>query len=283
MIIPTTTTDLSPALRKCTFFHGFPYTDTRDVGTSVLVMTNDDRSLAVQVAKDVSQQIWNRKEQFYPSLPTPEEGILALSVGESPVLINETSDNPGAGTPGDGTYLLKAMVEANVENTCFAFIYDPEVVNQAHKVGVGSMIQVELGGKTDSRHGNPLKLHAYVKSLTDGRFIRSSPMGKGSSVNLGKTVRLQVNNLDVIVCSIRAQVMDEQIFLLHGLDIQQKKLIGLKSSHHFRAAFKPLVQKIITVDSPGLSTYRLDNFNYQNIRRPIFPLDPDAHYSFWGG
>ena len=28
-----------------------------------------------------------------------------------PIVVNETSDNPGGGTPGDGTHLLRAMLD----------------------------------------------------------------------------------------------------------------------------------------------------------------------------
>ncbi|WP_274381479.1 MlrC C-terminal domain-containing protein [Paenibacillus mesophilus] len=98
-------------------------------------------------------------------------------------------------------------------------------------------------------------------------------MGKGTRSDLGKSVRLQAEGLDFIVCSVRNQVFDEQVFLLHGLDVRAMKLVGLKSSHHFRAAFEPLCERIITVDSPGLSMFDFTAFRYEHVRRPIFPLD----------
>jgi microcystin degradation protein MlrC len=143
----------------------------------------------------------------------------------------------------------------------------------AHKEGVGSLIQVELGGKTDTLHGSPLKISAYVKSLSDGKFIQSSPMWKGSKVNLGRSARLLVGNVDIIVCSVNSQTFDEQIFLLHGIDVEKSSIVGLKSSHHFRAAFMPIAKEIITIDSPGLSSAKLSTFNYKNISRPIYPFD----------
>ncbi len=288
MIIPTSTTNLPPAseinarcseweenerIVDCTFYHGFPYTNIADIGVTVLVTTNDHPDLAKEAARDVSSYIWGIKDQFYQKKPSPKEGIAqALSHDGHPVVLNETSDNPGGGTPGDGTFLLRALYEEKVSNAAFGFMYDPEVVDIAFKAGIGSSVDVLLGGKTDDLHGEPIALKAYVKCLTDGRFIQSSPMGKGGKINLGRSVRLQCDGLDIIVCSVKSQTLDEQIFLLHGIDVKEYKIIAIKSSQHFRAGFEPISSKIITVDSPGLSTLDFTTFDYTNLKTDVYPL-----------
>ena len=288
MIIPTSTTNLSPAsdvnercreweteknIIDCTFYHGFPYTNISEFGVTVLVTTNNDPNLAKRAAEDVSSYIWGRKEEFYQKKPLPKEGVLlALQHEGAPVVINETSDNPGGGTPGDGTFLLRALLEEKVEKAAFGFIYDPEVVEKAFKAGIGASVEVELGGKTDNLHGDPILLKAYVKCLTDGCFTQSSPMGKGAKVNLGRSVRLGCNGVDIIVCSVKAQTLDEQIFLLHGIDVREYKIVALKSSQHFRAGFEPISSKIITVDSPGLTTLDFTTFDYTNLKVEVYPL-----------
>ncbi|NOU89364.1 MlrC domain protein [Paenibacillus sp. LMG 31460] len=289
LMIPTSTTNLSPAkdinaicwewekhpdVIDCAFFHGFPYTDHPYVSVSVVVVTKGNQLLAKGVADDVANQIWAKREEFTPQVLSPTVGITqALAADGLPIVINETSDNPGGGSSGDGTYLLRTMLEANLQNACFAFIYDPEVAQIAHEAGVGTTITVKLGGKVDKLHGEPIALTATVKSLTDGSFITSSSMWKGLHVNLGKSVRLQAGGLDIIVCSVRAQVFDEQIYLLHGIDVNTYKIVALKSSQHFRAAFELISKQIITVDSPGLTTLQFSFFDYKRLSRPIYPLD----------
>ena len=289
LIVPTSTTNISPAkdinevcyqweqkpgVVDCAFFHGFPYTDIPELGVTVVAVTNNDEKLAQQAAEDVARVIWEKREEFSLDILSPQEGLeLAKAATAYPVVINETSDNPGGGTPGDGTYLLRAMLEADLEDACFGFIYDPEVAALAHEKGVGSTIRVRLGGKTDQLHGAPIELTAYVKALTDGSFITSSPMGKGSPVHLGKSVRLQANGVDILVCSVKTQVLDEQVFLLHGIDVTKYKIVSLKSSQHFRASFEPIAAQIITVDSPGLTTLQFTSFDYKRLNRPVYPLD----------
>jgi microcystin degradation protein MlrC len=263
-----------PGVIDCAFFHAFSYTDIPEVGVGILAVTNNDKELAKRVAEDVAGKLWDRRAELIPQSISPDDGIrMALATEGIPIVINETSDNPGVGAPGDGTHLLRAMLKANLQSACFGFIFDPEVAQIAHNAGAGSSITVKLGGKVDKLHGEPIELTAYVKCLTDGRFKTTSPMGKGKAVNLGRSARLTVGGLDILVCSVSTQVFDEQIFLLHGIDVNTRKIVALKSSQHFRAAFEPISKKIITVDSPGLSTLQFNSFDYKHLIRPIYPLD----------
>ncbi|GIN86135.1 microcystinase C [Heyndrickxia sporothermodurans] len=291
LMIPTSTTNLSPAkdinqlcwnreehesILDCTFFHGFPYTNIPEVGVTILTVTDNDQDLADKTSEEIADEVWKRRKEFFPPIVSPIEGIQkALKIDGYPIVINETSDNPGGGTPGDGTHLLSAMLQENLRNACFGFIYDPEVVNIAHEKGVGATIEVNIGGKTDDMHGDPIPIKAYVKTLTDGRFVQSSPMGKGGKINYGKSARLIVNDLDIIVCSKRSQTLDEQIFILHGIDVTTYKIVALKSSQHFRAGFEPLANTIISVDSPGLSSFNLKFFNHTRLAGPVYPFNEE--------
>ena len=72
----------------------------------------------------------------------------------------------------------------------------------AHAAGVGATINARIGGKTDpDQLGAPIEVEAYVKSVTDGRFITQSPMGRGSLQDLGRMARLIVGGIDILVGS----------------------------------------------------------------------------------
>ncbi|TMV45449.1 M81 family metallopeptidase [Paenibacillus mesophilus] len=289
MLIPTSTTLFGPAkevneacwawenrpgMLDCTFFHGFPYTDSPEVGASVLAVSDGDDRLAREAAADAADEVWRRRDAFNVKYPSPADGLMAaLAADEVPVIINETSDNPGAGAPGDGTFLLREMLAANVPQTCFCHICDPDVVQAAHRAGVGARIEVELGGKTDGLHGSPVSTVALVRMLTDGTFVQTSPMWRGKKIDLGQTARLRIGNVDVIVTSIKSQLLDDELLKLHGIDMLRYKVIGIKSSQHFRGFFQNRVPRIMTVDCPGLSTFDFSGFDYRRIVRPIHPLD----------
>jgi microcystin degradation protein MlrC len=294
MLLPTSTTNLYPAkavnevcqeleqlpgVVDVTFFHGFPYTDIPQVGVHFVAIANGDRALARDCARKAARWVWDHRSDFRPDTLTPEEAIAkALAVEGGPVVINDTADNPGGGTPGDATHLLRAMLEAKLDRACFGFIFDPEVAGQAHAAGVGATIQVKLGGKYDDFHGAPLELTAYVKSLTDGKFIRQSIMGRGAQVDQGPMARLVVGGVDILVASVRSQTLDAEVFLLHGIDVNRYKIVALKSSQHFRASFEPIAREIITADSPGLTTLRVEIFPRERSPKPCWPLNPEYAY-----
>lgn len=265
-------------LLDVSFFHGFPYADLPTTGASVIVTADGDRDEAERAADELAQYIWDRRREFDGNYPTPEEAVdKALSIEGGPIVINETSDNPGGGTPADGTHLLRELLRRDLPGTCFGFLYDPEFVRLAMAAGVGATVTGLLGGKTDNIHGAPLEVTAYVKCITDGVFISKSPViAQGQAMSIGPSVRIAVGNVDIIVGSVRFQTLDERLFVLHGIDIAQYKLVALKSSQHFRACFEPLAKAIVTADPPGIHTANFSLLPYHRLARPIYPLDPDA-------
>ncbi|TAK20720.1 MAG: M81 family peptidase [Chloroflexota bacterium] len=299
MMIQTCTTDLEPGRRlnelcwawekkpgllECAIFHGFPYTDVPPVAVSVVTIADGNVDLASAAAREVASAIWAAREEYRPRLLTPEQAIAeALAIEGSPVVINDTSDNPGGGAPGDATHLLRAMLAARLPDSCFGVVCDPETARQAHAAGAGSTIAIRLGGKSDGGrgfplHGLPIEARARVVVLTDGRFKLTTPMGRGSLVDLGPSARLDIEGLDVIVSTNRQQVFDDEVFRLHGIDVRARRVVGVKSSNHFRAGFAHLAKAIVTADAPGATTLSLDGFPYSRIPRPIWPLDDEATY-----
>jgi microcystin degradation protein MlrC len=264
----------TPGVPDCNFTHGFPHSDVSVITTSVLVTTDNDPALAEKIANQVVELIYETIEDFQQILPQPDVAIAqALAATALPVVVAEVSDNPGGGAPGNGTHLLRALLAANEPNTCFGFIWDPKTAEQAHAAGPGATIQVRLGGFTDDLHGAPIETNAYVKSVTDGIFKLSTPMGAGATVDLGKMARLVIGNVDVIIGTERSQTLDKELFQLHGIDVTQYRIVCLKSMQHFRGGFQKLAGTIIRTDPPGYTTSNLSNLPYTKIKRPIWPLD----------
>ncbi len=261
------------------WFHGFPYTDVGHVGSFVAASYFGDGETVQASAQRFADELWAAREDFrVVSLDGDEAVAAARGAGAHPVVIHETSDNCGGGSPGDGTHLLRSMLNAGLgEEACFAFLVDPEVAAQAHAAGVGAVIAIRLGGKTDELHGAPLECRAYVKALHDGRLIMQA-MFKGAPLNLGPMARLVIEDMDVVVATNRSQTFDQEPFLAVGIDVHKYKYVALKSSNHFRAGFQELAGAIVTADTPGLMTHRIERFPRQKTRRRLWPLDEAATY-----
>jgi microcystin degradation protein MlrC len=277
MLLPTSTTDPGhpasrmnevcaevesrPGVLDCTVFHGFPYTDTPIVGVHVVVTTDGDAELARACGREVGRWIWSHRDEFKPEVLEPAVAVK---------LATQSSAFP---------HVLRAFIEADLHDACFAMIKDPETVQQAITAGVGSTIDVRLGGKHDSLHGDPIEARAYVHSISDGKVTLTGRMLQGVTLRLGPMVRLTIGGVEVIVyASGASQTFDPEVFLLHGIDVRRYKYVGLKSSQHFRAGFGELAAQIITADSPGLTSQRVEVFDHTRPPGPLWPVDPSASY-----
>lgn len=266
-----------PELLQISAFQGFPYADIDEAAVTVIAM-GATQAAADRNALQLAQFIWDRRAQFLVPGNSVEEAVaMALHAPVGPVLINESTDNPGAGTPGDGTHLLRAFLEADVP-AAFGFLYDPQVAEQAAKAGVGATIHCSLGGKHIPINGDPLELDAYVKTVSDGKDIIKSPMNNGSPCNLGTTVCLQVGKVQIVVASSRVQTFDDVPFILGGVDWQNMRLLGLKSSQHFKGWWADKVHTIIPTDPPGIVSGDLTCLPLEHVNKDYYPFNMDRQW-----
>lgn len=259
-------------LLDASFFHGFSYADVPFGGVSVVTVAKNQAD-ADRFAHDIAAFAWARRYEFATPTYSAAEAMDLAENAEAPVVINESSDNPGGGTPGDGTHLLREMLKRNIPGSVFGFICDSEVVDLAVNAGVRGHITCLLGGKTDDLHGTPIQLtDAYVKTISDGRFIQKSPMGKGSKVGIGTTVRLTVGNVDIIVAKARCQTKDDGPFRIVGIDWQEQRILALKSTQHFKGWWQDKAKSIIPCDSPGIHSADLTVFDFKKLNKNVFPF-----------
>ena len=258
---------------------GFPFADIHDAGVSVLVTTDGNRELAEQRVDAFARHIWSIRETFRMNLVSIEEAIEHANQSEGqPIVLAEGADNPGGGGPCDSTFILRAFVEAEVRDAVVAIIADPESVAQAIEAGVGNRVTLDVGGKTDDMHGEPVRLDAYVKTISDGVYLRKGPMARGATDRMGRTVVIKTGGIEVILTEGRSQPLDAEVLRSVGIEPGDRKLIALKSAVHYRADYTPIAHEILEVDTPGVHSPNLANFRYENLRRPIYPLDPMAKW-----
>ncbi len=269
-------------LIDATFFHGFAYTDVPCAGASVVVVAVQG---AQKAADEIAQWIWEHRAELVPKCLMPDEAVdLALEklkdFDDGFVLINESSDNPGGGTPGDGTYLLREFLERDLDGAIFSYIPDREMVEKALCAGIGGHISGMLGGHTDNMHGAPIYIEdAEVLSLSNGKARYVSPVVRGLQVSYGKTARVRVGKVEIIITErLNEQTFDDRPFVISGADLAEYRIVGIKSSAHFRGFFQPIAKAIVTTDPPGIQTSNLSQLTYHRIQRPVYPLDVDTTF-----
>ncbi len=268
-----------PKVISVSVFAGFPYADIPDAGLGIYVVTDNDQALAERLAARLARVAWEHRREFiHTALPVKEAVAKALAADGRPIVLADMADNTGGGAAGDGTEILRELLRVGARSAVVACLWDRAAVQQCVKAGVGSRITLEIGGKVDDRHGAPLSVTGTVRTLSDGRFIHRGPMMNGLPGRLGPTAVLDVDDVKVILITYRWQTLDPEMIRFVGLDPLREKILVVKSTIHYRAAFEPIAKEIIEVDAPGLSSSNLARFDFRRIRRPIFPLDPDLVY-----
>ena len=271
-----------PGVLTATIAAGFPYADIPDTGMSAYVATDGDQALADRCADELAGFAWEHREGFQAT-PMPVDAAVAHAMtSPGPVLLADVADNTGAGTSGDGTEILHALIRQGARSAVVALMFDPETVRQAAAAGVGATIAAAIGGKVDDLHGAPVHTSAYVRAITDGFFVNGGPMGTGAPSNMGATAVLEIGGrggIEVICTTFRRAPNDANALRSAGIEPTQRQIVVIKSSVHYRADFTPLVREIVEVDAPGLSSPAWSRFDFRRLRRPIYPLDRDMAWS----
>lgn len=266
------------------YLPGFPYADIPHTSFTIIVTSNGDPQLAKAKAQELAAYVWDRRDDFVAQPVFIDEAVIkAMQAPAGPIVIADSGDNPGAGTPCDGTVLLEALLRLGAQKATVGVIADPEVVEAATQAGIGATLSVTLGGKVDQLHGDPLPVTATVKSLSDGRFTHTGPMLTGIEINMGPTAVLELagaqgGSVQVIVTTHRYQPTDLEVFRSQGIEPTEQKILAVKSLVHFRAAFTPIAKQIIEVDTPGLSSPHLGRLTFCHLKRPIYPFDPELKW-----
>ena len=255
-------------------FAGFPLADIHDAGLTVYAATDGDEARAIRLADRLADAAWQHREEFvHTALPPADAVARALAIDGRPVVLADMADNTGGGAAGDTTTVLRELLRAGARGATVACLWDPDAAAACARAGAGATLTLAVGGKVDPAHGAPVEVTGRVRTLSDGRFVHKGPMFRGLPGRLGTTAVLEVEGVKIILISERWQTLDPEMIRLVGIDPLAERILVVKSTIHYRAAFEPLAHAIVEVDAPGLSSSNLARFPFTRVRRPIFPLD----------
>jgi microcystin degradation protein MlrC len=273
-----------PGVLSATVLGGFPFSDVPFTGVATIVVADGDKSLAQRYANELAQMAWDLREEFTIH-PTPIADAIAEAMAGEPgsvYVLADISDSGASGTAGDGTAVLKGLLEASARSAAVAQIMDREAIAACIEAGVGATVTLMVGGKHDGLHGEPVEVTGMVRLIHEGRFPMGGVMGAGTTASRGKTVVLEINGpggIELQLTDLRGHPNDLNFFRAFGIEPTERRILVLKSAAHFRAAFEPIATKVIEVDAPGISSPKLDTFDYKALRRPVYPLDKDFDWS----
>lgn len=257
-----------------------PWMDIDEMGSTVVVVTNKDAGGARKQARNLAAKWWKSRKEFEPQLLAPEVAIAkAIEMESGPVVLAESSDSTGSGSPGDSTGVLKYLVTAPLTEPAAIFLVDPGAAEKAIAAGAGNRVTMAIGGCYDKRNSKPVKVDGYVRLISDGRWTaRARGYNTGIETCMGPSVVLEVGQVKILIASRSAMTVDPELFRSHGIEPLYCRIVVVKSPLGFRACYEPLAKAIFLVDTPGVSTAKLSSLPWKRIGRPIYPLDPETRF-----
>ncbi len=266
------------------FTPGFPAADIRECGAAVLAY-GWDRDATDHAADELYRMVMDAEPRYAGRLYSPDDAVReAMRRAQSasrPILLADTQDNPGAGGSCDTVGLLAALIRNRAQHAVLGVLHDPEAARAAHAAGVGNTITIGLGAKSADTRERPIVESWTIDALGDGRMTCHGPMMTGWALALGPMSLLRFGGVRVVVSTRKVQAMDQEPFLHVGVEPRTQKIIALKSSVHFRAAFQPIAEDVLVVESPGAMIVDPAKLPFTRLRagvrmRPLGPTFPLA-------
>lgn len=240
-----------PGVLSVSLGHGFPWADVADVGTKVWVVADRDAALAMRVAEQIGREFYTLRESLTTNHLTIDTAIdVAIDTGLAAhglTVLADASDNAGGGAPSDNTAILRRLIERGVAHVALGCLWDPVAVATCFEAGIGASFDLRIGGKAGVSSGQPIDARITVRGLVrdfrHASFLGEQPMGDAAWIGIG--------TLDLVLISNRVQTFAPQAFEGMGLSLTDKRVVVVKSSEHFRAAFEPLAARIVHVAAGG--------------------------------
>jgi microcystin degradation protein MlrC len=266
---------------------GYPWSDVHENGLACYVLHEDSLDEAKKAARWIAGRAWVNREALYsPIGPLPAESVeyamkAASAKGDDsgPIVLLDVGDNIGAGSSGDSTFLLAEAVKRGAKSW-LQTIRDPEAIAECLKAGIGTTVTVEVGGKTDSLHGDPVRLTGHISRMSDGRFEDTGVVHAGwRYFDAGTTVVLETEEgPTVVLVTSRVGNMSREQFYSLGYHPDDFDIVVAKGVVSPRPAYQPIASEMITVNSPGATSADMSTFDYNHVRKSLYPLDLGAEY-----
>jgi len=223
--------------------------------------------------------VWRRRRDFafrvehYGSREALDTAYRAAMVGPGPVFVSDSGDNPTAGATGDATDLFERVLETLQDADrlptplLYSGFFDEAAAAACVAAGEGAVIDIALGGVWDRVNGHRIPLRVRVE-----RVVR------GYGAHQADLALIAHRNLRVVVTSRHIGFGDGRLIPALGVDPADYCLVVVKLGY-LEPCFRSIAKRAILAVSKGCSNEALETIPYRNVRRPIYPLDPDMEWT----
>ncbi|MBP1989507.1 microcystin degradation protein MlrC [Paenibacillus eucommiae] len=253
-----------------------PWLDVKEMGCSI-VTVGENAIEAQSEAERLAELFWNKREQFEVDLLSVPEilDILNKRPSTGPIIISDSADSTGAGSPGDSNYVLRQLLKQGAETMYSALIsmVDARAANLAVAAGIGNTVRLKLGHSISYDMGEPLEIDVVVTFIGDGKFRYGGGFIENLEANMGCNAVVAIGRISLLIMENAVHTGDPAMYLSVGLEPLEHNLVLVKSATQFRSSYEKISNEIYILDTPGASTANLKSLSFQHIQRPMYPYD----------
>lgn len=261
-------------IASASFFCVQPWLDVPEMGSSFVIASKEPSPEISAVVQRAAQRLWHRRAELEVEWVQPENLLDRLGAFPAgPVVVSEAYDGPTGGATGDHPGLLAALLPYSNKVSACLYVVDPGAVDEAIRVGVGGEFAAPVAACFDKRWGPPVAISGTVRHLSDGQFTLRGPAFTGKKLHMGPTAVLQAGLLDIVISKRAVMMIDPELYRSQGVEPREKRIVGVKSPTLFRPAYEELMIGVLHLDMPGVCRGDLRHVPFQQLARPIFPLD----------
>lgn len=265
-----------PNVLSISVIHGFMAGDVPEMGTKTIAVTDGNAEKGQALARELGLELFKKRGTFMMPQIDEKEAVsraLQADITGGPVVIADIWDNPGGGTAGDATVLLRELLAQGATNVAAGLVWDPIAVQICMAAGEGAEIPLRFGAKSAPDTGDPID--ALVKVV---KLVPSAEMKFGDSIApFGDAAHIHFNGIDVVLGTVRVQSYDPSLFTALGIDPLLKRILLIKSTNHFYAAFSKIASQILYCSAGKPYPNDPATNPYRRVRRDIWPIMDNPH------
>lgn len=258
-----------PHVLSASTFPMQPWLDLPDAGWAALVVTDNNSELADELAQNLADSAWNMRHEFQHQTALPvDEALQKAAKTEGLVILSDTGDTVFGGTAGDGTILLKALLNTDFGGKALVPVVSPKAARQLCNAGTGATLTLDIGGELSGFFA-PVEVTGTVRAVGGG------PVDIGYDqqpiVDFGKTAIFEAGSVTMLVTENRGVGGNlPSAYSIFGVDPTTYKIAVLKTASNFQY-FAPISTAIVRADTPGPGQSDLTTLPWKRLPKSLFP------------
>ena len=265
-------------------FTGFPHADTRFAGLSAVVVTDDDRHLAAELRNEMLQEAWSERSNFVFAVEPLQDSVSRarnLAAGanlDKPVFLLDHYDNAASGGSMRHATVLQEIVRQGLADVVFFAMFDPDAVTAAQRAGLHQRVRVQFPESGTAGGGEPFRVRGnrhlpvgWARVCTRRRALRPADRDgaeRGYQFRFGRRG-----------CGVDADgALRHCLFQAFRHRPGRQAVCCPEKPRALARGVESMAAAFVPCAGSGACTSDYSELDFQNVRRPIFPLDPDTGF-----